>query len=49
LRRLLRQQAGRDENLSAAIVDSQSVKTSEEGAGEPGERGGDAGKKVNGR
>ncbi len=46
LRRRLRKQAGRDENASAAIIDSQSVKTSEEGAGE---RGFDAGKKINGR
>lgn len=46
LRRLLRKQAGRDENASAAIIDSQSVKTSEEGALE---RGFDAGKKINGR
>jgi len=46
LRRRLRSQQGRDENASAGIVDSQSVKTSEEGAAE---RGFDAGKKVNGR
>ena len=46
LRRRLRKQQGRDENASAGIVDSQSVKTSEEGAAE---RGFDAGKKVNGR
>jgi len=46
LRRQLRQQQGRDENASAAVLDSQSVKTMEEGASE---RGFDAGKKINGR
>ncbi len=46
LRRRLRRQLGRDENASAGIVDSQSVKTSEEGSKESGF---DAGKKINGR
>jgi putative transposase len=46
LRRILRKRHEREEDASAAIIDSQSVKTSEEGAGE---RGFDAGKKVNGR
>jgi putative transposase len=45
LRRAVRAQQGREPDLTAIVMDSQSVKTAEAG----GERGFDGGKQVNGR
>jgi putative transposase len=48
LRQRVRRQAGRAPTLSAAMIDSQSVKTTEQG-GPLGSDGGQQGKKINGR
>jgi transposase len=45
----LRERMGREASPSAAVLDSQSVKSAEKGGGKDGEVGYDAGKKVKGR
>jgi len=49
LRMALRGRMGREASPSAAVLDSQSVKSAEKGGGKDGEVGYDAGKKVKGR